>query len=84
MTDKVMTFKHTTDGMLTVENRRGEFLLKNEMLGVLHEMIGEKERVLANYSSEDDTRKNEEWFKLAKTKYESQLEVLNEVKRLLY
>ena len=59
MTDKVMTFKHTKDGMLTVENRRGEFLLKNEMLGVLHEMIGEKERVLAHYSSEDNTRKNE-------------------------
>lgn len=84
MTDKVMTFKHTKDGMLTVENRRGEFLLKNEMLGVFNEMIGEKERVLANYSSEDDTRKNEEWFKLTKKKYESQLEILEEVKRLLY
>ena len=84
MTDKVMTFKHTQDGMLTVANQRGEFLLKNEMLGVLHEMIGERERVLSNYSSEDDTRKDEEWFKLAKTKYESQLEVLKEVKKLLY
>lgn len=84
MTNKLMTFKHTKEGMMTVENQNGDFLLKNEMLGVLHEMIARKERVLRNYSSEDDPRKDDEWFKMSKSKYEGQLEVLEELKKLLY
>lgn len=84
MTDKVMTFKHTKDGMLTVENQNGEFILKNEMLGILHEMINAKERVLANYSDEDDLRKNLDWFKHSKARYEGQLEILKEIKKMLY
>ena len=83
MANKLMTFKHTKEGMMTVENQNGDFLLKNEMLGVLHEMIAGKERVLRNYSSEDDTRKDADWFKLSKSKYEGQLEVLEELKKLL-
>jgi len=79
-----MTFKHTNEGMMTVENRRGDFLLKNEVLGVLHEMIAGKERVLAEYRNEDDPRKESDWFKKAKAKYEGQLEVLEEIKRMLY
>ena len=82
--DKLMTFKHTNEGMMTVENRRGYFLLKNEVLGVLHEMIAGKERVLAEYSNEDDPRKEDDWFKKSKAKYEGQLEVLEEIKRMLY
>ena len=82
--DKLMTFKHTNEGMMTVENRRGDFLLKNEVLGVLHEMIAGKERVLAEYSNEDDPRKEDDWFKKSKAKYEGQLEVLEEIKRMLY
>ena len=79
-----MTFKHTNEGMMTVENRRGDFLLKNEVLGVLHEMIAGKERVLAEYRNEDDPRKENDWFKKTKAKYEGQLEVLEEIKRMLY
>lgn len=83
--DKLMTFKHTNEGMMTVENRRGDFLLKNEVLGVLHEMIAGKERVLAEYNSnEDDPRKEDDWFQKSKAKYEGQLEVLEEIKRMLY
>lgn len=82
--DKLMTFKHTNEGMMTVENRRGDFLLKNEVLGVLHEMIAGKKRVLAEYSNEDDPRKEDDWFKKSKAKYEGQLEVLEEIKRMLY
>ena len=79
-----MTFKHTNEGMMTVENRRGDFLLKNEVLGVLHEMIASKERVLAEYQNEDDPRKENDWFKKNKAKYEGQLEVLEEIKKMLY
>ena len=82
--EKLMTFKHTNEGMMTVENRRGDFLLKNEVLGVLHEMIAGKERVLAEYRNEDDPRKEDDWFKKSKAKYEGQLEVLEEIKRMLY
>lgn len=82
--EKLMTFKHTNEGMMTVENRRGDFLLKNEVLGVLHEMMAGKERVLAEYRNEDDPRKENDWFKKAKAKYEGQLEVLEEIKRMLY
>ena len=82
--DKLMTFKHTKDGMITVENQRGDFILKNEFLCVLHELISEKERVLANYSSEDDTRKEEVWFKKNKAEYEAQLALLEKLKRMVY
>ena len=84
MGNKLMTFKHTKDGMLTVENQNGDYILKNEFLGVLHELISEKERVLANYSSEDDPRINETWFKINKAEYEAQLAVLEELKRMAY
>lgn len=79
-----MTFKHTKDGMLTVENQKGDYILKNEFLGVLHELISEKERVLRNYSSEDDPRVNETWFKINKAEYEAQLSVLEELKKWVY
>lgn len=82
--DKLMTFKHTKDGMLTVENQKGDYLLKNEFLGVLHELISEKERVIANYSSEDDPRKEDEWFKIAKAEYEAQLDLLQKLKKMVY
>ncbi len=82
--DKLMTFKHTKDGMLTVENQKGDYLLKNEFLGVLHELISEKERVLANYSSEDDARKEEVWFRIAKAEYEAQLDLLQKLKKMVY
>lgn len=82
--DKLMTFKHTKDGMLTVENQKGDYILKNEYLGVLHELISEKERVLANYSSEDDTRKEEVWFRIAKAEYEAQLDLLQKLKKMVY
>lgn len=84
MTEKLMTFKHTKDGMLTVENQKGDYILKNEFLGVLHELISENERVLANYSSEDDARKEEVWFRIAKAKYEAQLDLLQELKKMVY
>jgi len=84
MENKLMTFKHTKDGMLTVENQNGDFILKNEFLGVLHEMISEKERVLANYSDENDIRKEEEWFKISQAEHEAQLAVLKELKRMVY
>ncbi len=79
-----MTFKHTKDGMLTVENQKGDFILKNEFLGVLHEIISEKERVLANYSSEDDTRKEEVWFRITKAEYDAQLDLLEKLKKMVY
>jgi len=79
-----MTFKHTKDGMLTVENQKGDYILKNEYLGVLHELISEKERVLVNYSSEDDTRKEEVWFRIAKAEYEAQLDLLQKLKKMVY
>jgi len=82
--DKLMTFKHTKDGMLTVENQKGDYILKNEYLGVLHELISEKERVLVNYSSEDDTRKEEVWFRIAKAEYEAQLDLLQKLKKMVY
>lgn len=84
MAEKLMTFKHTKDGMLTVENQKGDFILKNEFLGVLHELISEKERVLANYSSEDDTRKEEVWFRIAKAEYKAQLDLLEKLKKMVY
>lgn len=84
MAEKLMTFKHTKDGMLTVENQRGDYILKNEFLGVLHELISENERVLANYSSEDDQRKEEVWFRIAKAEYESQLDLLEKLKKMVY
>lgn len=84
MTDKFMTFKHTKDGMLTVEKQNGDFILKSEFLGVLHELISEKERVLKNYSSEDDQRKDEVWFRIAKGKYKAQLDLLEELKKMVY
>lgn len=84
MAEKLMTFKHTKDGMLTVENQKGDFILKNELLGVLHELISETERVLANYSSEDDQRKDEVWFRIAKAKYEAQLDLLGKLKKMVY
>lgn len=84
MANKFMTFKHTKDGMMTVENQNGNYILKNEFLGVLHELISEKERVLWNYSSEDDPRKDEVWFKIAKAEYEAQLNVLEELKKMAY
>ena len=84
MVNKLMTFKHTKDGMLTVENQNGDFILKNEILGILHEMIAGKERVIANYSDKNDPRKDDDWFKSARAKYEGQLEVLEEIKRKLY
>lgn len=84
MAEKLMTFKHTKDGMLTVENQKGDFILKNEFLGVLHELISENERVLANYSSEDDTRKEEVWFRIAKAEYEAQLHLLDKLKKMAY
>lgn len=84
MGNKLMTFKHTKDGMLTVENQNGDFILKNEFLCVLHELISEKERGLANYSNEDDPRKNDAWFKVNKAEYEAQLAVLEELKRMAY
>lgn len=84
MAEKLMTFKHTKDGMLTVENQNGDYILKNEFLGVLHELISEKERVLANYSSEDDPRKNDDWFKETKAKYGAQLDLLKELKKMAY
>lgn len=84
MAEKLMTFKHTKDGMLTVENQKGDYILKNEFLGVLHELISEKERVLANYSSEDDARKEEVWFRIAKAEYEAQLDLLQKLKKLVY
>lgn len=83
MTDKLMTFKHTKDGMLTVENQKGDYVLKNEILGVFNELISENERVLANYSSETDPRKNEDWFKETKAKYEAKLILLENLKKLL-
>lgn len=79
-----MTFKHTKDGMLTVENQRGDYILKNEFLGVLHELISEKERVITNYSSEDDPRKEEVWFRIAKAEYEAQLDLLQKLKKMVY
>lgn len=82
--DKLMTFKHTKDGMLTVERQNGDYILKNEFLGVLHELISEKERVLANYSSEDDQRKEEVWFRIAKAEYEAQLDLLEKLKKMVY
>ena len=84
MAEKLMTFKHTKDGMLTVENQKGDFILKNEFLGVLHELISEKERVLQNYSSEDDQRKEEVWFRIAKAEYEAQLDLLEKLKKMVY
>ena len=84
MGNKLMTFKHTKDGMLTVENQNGDFILKNEFLGVLHELISEKERVLANYSSENDPRVDETWFKVNKAEYEAQLNLLEELKKMVY
>lgn len=84
MTEKLMTFKHTKDGMLTVENQKGDYILKNEFLGVLHEFISEKERVLANYSSEDDPRINETWFKINKAEFEAQLDLLEKLKKMVY
>lgn len=84
MEKKLMTFKHTKDGMLTVENQRGDYILKNEFLGVLHELISENERVLANYSSEDDKRKDEVWFRIAKAEYEAQLDLLKKLKKMVY
>lgn len=84
MVDKLMTFKHTKDGMLTVEKQKGDYILKNEYLGVLHELISEKERVLANYSSEDDQRKEEVWFRIAKAEYEAQLGLLQKLKKMVY
>lgn len=84
MAEKLMTFKHTKDGMLTVENQRGDYILKNEFLGVLHELISEKERVLSNYSSEDDQRKDEVWFRIAKAEYEAQLDLLEKLKKMVY
>lgn len=82
--DKLMTFKHTKDGMITVETQRGDFILKNEFLGVLHELISEKERVLRNYSSEYDTRKEDVWFRIAKAEYEAQLDLLETLKKMAY
>ena len=79
-----MTFKHTKDGMLTVENQNGDYILKNEFLGVLHELISEKERVLRNYSSGDDPRTDEAWFKTAKAEYEAQLDMLEKLKSMVY
>lgn len=79
-----MTFKHTEKGMLTVENQKGDYVLKNEFLGVLHELISEKERVLANYSDVNDPRKNQEWFIEIKAKYEGQLELLETLKKMAY
>lgn len=79
-----MTFVHTNDGMLTVENRRGDYLLKNEVLGVIHEMISSTERVLVSYNDENDPRKDADWFKSAKAKYEGGLEVLERIKKMLY
>lgn len=84
MAEKLMTFKHTKDGMLTVENQKGDYILKNEFLGVLHELISENERVLANYSSEDDQRKEEVWFRIAKAEYETQLDLLEKLKKMVY
>lgn len=84
MANKLMTFKHTKDGMLTVENQNGDFIMKNEFLGVLHELISEKERVLANYSKEDDPRTDEEWFKISQAEHEAQLALLKELKRMVY
>ena len=84
MAEKLMTFKHTKDGMLTVENQKGDFILKNEFLGVLHELISEKERVLANYSDEDDPRKNDDWFKEAKAIHGGQLDLLEKLKKMVY
>lgn len=82
--NKLMTFKHTKDGMLTVENQKGDYILKNEYLGVLHELISENERLLANYSSKDDTWKEEVWFRIAKAKYEAQLDLLQKLKKMVY
>lgn len=79
-----MTFVHTNDGMLTVEKRKGDYLLKNEVLGVIHEMISSTERVLVSYNDENDTRKDADWFKCAKAKYEGELEVLERIKKMLY
>jgi len=79
-----MTFKHTKDGMLTVENQKGDFILKNEFLGVLHELILEQKRVLVAYSNENDPRKDDDWFKLTKTEHQSQLELLERLKRMVY
>ena len=84
MAEKLMTFKHTKDGMLTVENQKGDFILKNEFLGALHELISEKKRILTNYSSEDDPRVDETWFKINKAKYEAQLDLLEELKKMAY
>lgn len=84
MEKKLMTFKHTKDGMLTVENQKGDYILKNEFLGVLHELISEKERVLPNYSDVNDPRKNQEWFIETKAKYEGQLELLKALKKMAY
>ena len=84
MAEKLMTFKRTKDGMLTVENQRGDYILKNEFLGVLHELISKNERVLANYSSEDDQRKEEVWFRIAKAEYEAQLDLLEKLKKMVY
>lgn len=84
MKNKLMTFKHTKDGMLTVENQNGDFILKNEMLGVLHDLIAGSKRMLENYSDENSTMKDECWFKASKAKYEGQLEVLNEIKEMLF
>ena len=84
MGNKLMTFKHTKDGMLTVENQNGDYILKNEFLGVLHELISEKERVLANYSSEDDPIINETWFKINKAEFEAQLDMLEKLKSMVY
>lgn len=84
MADKLMTFKHTKEGMLTVESQKGDFILKNEFLGVLHELISEKERVILNYSSEDDPRINETWFKIAKAEHEAQLALLEKLKKMVY
>ena len=84
MAEKLMTFKHTKDGMLTVENQKGDYILKNEFLGVLHELISENERVLANYSSEDDQRKEEVWFRIAKAEFEAQWDLLQKLKKMVY
>lgn len=84
MAEKLMTFKHTKDGMLTVENQKGDYILKNEFLGVLHELISEKERVLANYSDENDPRKEEVWFRISQAEHEAQLDLLQKLKKMVY
>lgn len=84
MEGKLTTFVHTEKGMLTSESRRGDYILRNEMLGVLNEEICGKQRVLTGYSDESDPRKNDDWFKAAKAKYEGQLELLEYLRKMLY